>query len=66
MLNRRDPSKTKYLRKLESKKMKQKKRRKVEGFQGDLDVQRLAFSLIKISYFLIRSEIIVSLITKVT
>ena len=66
MLNRRDPSKTKYLRKLESKKMKQKKRIKVEGFQGNLYVQRLAFSLIKISYFLIHSEIIVSLITKVT
>ena len=40
MLNRRDPCKTKYLRKLESKKMKQKKIIKVEEFQGDIYLSR--------------------------
>ena len=51
MLNRRDPCKTKYLRKLESKNMKQtnKKIIKVEEFQRDIYIQRLHFPLIKIS-----------------
>ena len=49
MLNKRDSYKTKYLKKVESENMKQKKRIKVEKFQGDLYFQRLLFSLIKIS-----------------